>query len=66
MIRDHADTIYHPVGSCRMGHGDMDVVDAQLRVHGILGLRVRQALSFSAVDFFSSSVCGSPCAASAF
>jgi len=42
-IRDHADTIYHPVGSCRMGHGPMDVVDSQLRVHGLQGLRVVDA-----------------------
>lgn len=42
-IRDHADTIYHPVGSCRMGHGPMDVVDSQLRVHGLEGLRVVDA-----------------------
>ncbi len=42
-IRDHADTIYHPVGTCRMGPGAMDVVDAELRVHGIEGLRVVDA-----------------------
>ena len=42
-IRDHADTIYHPVGTCRMGSGVMDVVDAQLRVHGMQGLRVVDA-----------------------
>ena len=42
-IRNHADTIYHPVGSCRMGNGAMDVVDAQLRVRGISGLRVVDA-----------------------
>lgn len=42
-IRDHADTIYHPVGTCRMGSGPLDVVDAQLRVHGIAGLRVVDA-----------------------
>ncbi len=42
-IRNHADTIYHPVGSCRMGPDPMDVVDAQLRVHGLLGLRVVDA-----------------------
>jgi len=42
-IRDHADTIYHPVGSCRMGSGPMDVVDARLRVHGVHGLRVVDA-----------------------
>ncbi len=42
-IRQFADTIYHPVGSCRMGPGPMDVVDAQLRVHGLQGLRVVDA-----------------------
>ena len=42
-VRDHADTIYHPVGSCRMGPGPMDVVDARLRVHGLAGLRVVDA-----------------------
>ncbi len=42
-IRNHGDTIYHPVGSCRMGNGPMDVVDAQLRVHGTEGLRVVDA-----------------------
>jgi len=42
-IRAHADTIYHPVGSCRMGPGPGDVVDAELRVHGIGGLRVVDA-----------------------
>lgn len=42
-IRAHADTIYHPVGTCRMGGGALDVVDAQLRVHGIASLRVVDA-----------------------
>lgn len=42
-IRNHADTIYHPVGTCRMGPGPMDVVDARLRVHGVAGLRVVDA-----------------------
>ena len=42
-IRNHADTIYHPVGSCRMGPGPLDVVDAELRVHGVEGLRVIDA-----------------------
>ena len=42
-IRNLADSIYHPVGSCRMGPGDMDVVDAELRVHGLQGLRVVDA-----------------------
>ena len=42
-IRKLADTIYHPVGSCCMGPGDMDVVDAELRVHGLESLRVVDA-----------------------
>jgi choline dehydrogenase-like flavoprotein len=45
-IRNHADTIYHPVGTCRMGPGganSLDVVDAELRVHGLQGLRVVDA-----------------------
>ena len=42
-IRANADTIYHPSGSCRMGKGPLDVVDAQLRVHGIGALRVVDA-----------------------
>lgn len=42
-IRNHADTIYHPAGSCRMGPGPLDVVDAQLQVHGLQGLRVVDA-----------------------
>lgn len=42
-IRNKADTIYHPVGTCRMGPGAMDVVDHELRVHGIANLRVVDA-----------------------
>ena len=42
-IRANADTIYHPSGSCRMGNGPLDVVDAELRVHGIEALRVVDA-----------------------
>jgi choline dehydrogenase len=40
-----ADTVYHPVGTCRMGpeHDPMAVVDAQLRVRGVAGLRVADA-----------------------
>ena len=43
-IRANSDTEYHPVGSCRMGpDARTDVVDAQLRVHGMAGLRVVDA-----------------------
>ncbi len=36
-------TLYHPVGTCAMGTGPEAVVDAQLRVHGVAGLRVADA-----------------------
>lgn len=42
-IRARADKIYHPVGTCAMGVGDMAVVDTQCRVNGIDGLRVVDA-----------------------
>ncbi|WP_374520912.1 GMC family oxidoreductase [Hydrogenophaga sp.] len=42
-LRRHADTIYHPVGTCQMGPGPEAVVDARLRVHGVAGLRVVDA-----------------------
>jgi choline dehydrogenase-like flavoprotein len=42
-VRRKAETIYHPVGSCRMGRDDASVVDPQLRVRGIDGLRVVDA-----------------------
>ncbi|MEO7941342.1 MAG: choline dehydrogenase [Burkholderiaceae bacterium] len=42
-IREHADTEYHPVGTCRMGNGPDAVVDTELRVHGVQGLRVVDA-----------------------
>ena len=40
IIRERADTVYHPVGTCKMGNDSMAVVDSHLRVHGIEGLRV--------------------------
>ena len=42
-IRAKAETVYHPVGSCRMGLGASAVVDPQLRVRGVDGLRVVDA-----------------------
>ncbi|HKI73445.1 MAG TPA: choline dehydrogenase [Pseudomonadales bacterium] len=42
-VRRTAETIYHPVGTCKMGHDDMAVVDARLRVRGIQNLRVVDA-----------------------
>jgi len=41
--RKYSQTIYHPVGTCKMGHDDMAVVDDRLRVHGLEHLRVVDA-----------------------
>jgi choline dehydrogenase len=42
-VRDACDSVYHPIGTCKMGTDPMAVVDPELRVHGIEGLRVVDA-----------------------
>jgi choline dehydrogenase len=50
-IRDHAESAYHPCGSCRMGRADdsMSVVDPECRVIGVDGLRVADSSIFPRV-----------------
>jgi choline dehydrogenase len=48
-IRRTGTTIWHPVGTCKMGHDPMAVVDDQLRVHGLAGLRVADASIMPAI-----------------
>ena len=40
---DIATTIFHPVGTCKMGSDDMAVVDERLRVHGLEKIRIADA-----------------------
>ena len=42
-LRNKCNTIYHPVGTCKMGQDELSVVDEQLKVHGIKQLRVVDA-----------------------
>lgn len=45
VVRDRVETLYHPFGTCTMGNADnpLAVLDTQLRVRGVLGLRVCDA-----------------------
>jgi len=42
-LKNRCSTIWHPVGTCKMGYDHMSVVDPKLRVHGVDGLRVADA-----------------------
>ena len=42
-MRGHAQNAFHPAGTCAMGSGRNAVVDLELRVHGVEGLRVADA-----------------------
>ena len=48
-VRANADTAHHPVGTCRMGFDEFAVVDSELRVHGVDGLRVIDASVMPAI-----------------
>lgn len=48
-VRESAATIWHPAGTCRMGRDALAVIDPQLRVHGVAGLRVADASIMPAI-----------------
>ncbi len=48
-LQHNTQTLYHPVGTCAMGQGEEAVVDPQLRVYGVEGLRVADASVMPAV-----------------
>jgi choline dehydrogenase len=57
-VRNNAETTYHPVGTCKMGADPMAVVDHELRVHGLAGLRVADA---SVMPTLTSGNTNAPC-----
>ena len=48
-LRDRVELIYHPVGTCAMGSGERAVLDSQLCVRGLAGLRVVDASAFPVI-----------------
>ena len=57
-IRNYVQTVYHPVGTCKMGNDRMAVVNDRLQVHGIQGLRVADA---SIMPFLINANTNNPC-----